>query len=219
MKLPFTHEQFLDVFGIYNGLFLPAVLLLWAGTLVALLSWWRRGAAASRMLAVLLALHWGWSGLAYHLALFRAINPAAIAFAALFVVEAALLLRAGVVRRQLVFSPSRSAWGVVGVALVAYALAYPGIGLLTGLSYPRMPTFGVPCPTSILTAGLLLTAPRSEARLLAVIPILWSAIGGSAAFALGIRPDFALPVAGAALLLRALPARASAPPPAPPPRA
>jgi hypothetical protein len=71
-----------------------------------------------------------------------------------------------------------------------------------------MPTFGVPCPTAILTAGLLVTSPRAEARLVAVIPILWSAIGGSAAFSLGILPDFALPIAGAALLLRILqPAR------------
>ena len=225
MKLPFTHEQFLDVFRVYNGLFLPVAVLLWAGTLAALVSWWRRGAAASRLLAGLLVFHWAWSGLAYHLALFRTINPAAMAFAALFVAQAAIFAWQGVVRRRLVFTAPRSGWGTVGAVLVAYALVYPGIGLLSGLEYPRAPTFGVPCPTAILTAGLLLTAPPREARLAAVIPILWSAVGGSAAFTLGIRPDLALPVAGAALLLFvARPARpgaadASAPPPAPPPRA
>ena len=225
MKLPFTHDQFLDVFGVYNGLFLPAVVLLWAATLAALVSWRRRGAAASRMLAGLLAIHWGWSGLAYHLALFRAINPVAVAFAALFVAQAAIFAWQGVVRGRLVFAPPRSGWGAVGAVLAAYALVYPGIGLLTGLHYPRMPTFGVPCPTTILTAGLLLTVPPREARLAAVIPMLWSVIGGSAAFTLGIRPDLALPFAGAALLLFAFrPVRkaapgASAPPPAPPPTA
>ena len=208
MKLPFTHEQFLDVFAAYHRLFWPVAVLLWLGTLAALVSWWRRGPASSPVLAGLLVLHWTWSGIAYHLALFRAINPAAVVFAALFVAQAALLAWRGVVRRTLVFSPVRSAWGTLGVALAVYALVYPAIGLLTGLSYPRMPTFGVPCPTAILTAGLLLTAPRAEARLAAVVPVLWSAIGGSAAFSLGIRPDFALPVAGAALLASVLqPAR------------
>ncbi|HXJ70365.1 MAG TPA: DUF6064 family protein [Verrucomicrobiae bacterium] len=219
MKLPFSHEQFLDVFAAYNRLLWPVAVLLWLATLMALVSWWRRGAASSPVLAGLLAIHWAWAGIAYHFAFFRAINPAAIAFATVFVAQAVLLAWTGVLRRRLVFSPSRSGWGLFGVALAVYALAYPGMGLLTGLSYPRMPTFGVPCPTTILTAGLLLTAPRAGARLAAVVPMLWSAVGGSAAFTLRIRPDFALPVAGAALLLHLLPARASAPPPAPSPRA
>ena len=208
MNLPFTHEQFLDVFAVYNRLFGLVVFLLWAGTLAVLASLWRRGPASSPMLAGLLAFHWAWSGIAYHLLLFRAINPAAVLFAALFVAQAALLAWRGVVGRQVVFSPARSGWGALGTVLAGYALAYPGIGLLTGLRYPRMPTFGVPCPTTILTAGLLLLVPAREARLLAVIPVLWSAIGGSAAFSLGIRPDLALPIAGTALLLHTLePAR------------
>jgi len=155
MKLPFSHEQFLDVFAAYNRLLWPVAVLLWLATLLALVSWWRRGAASSPVLAGLLAIHWAWSGIAYHFAFFRAINPAAIAFATVFVAQAVLLAWMGVLRRRLVFSPSRSGWGLFGVALAVYALAYPGMGLLTGLSYPRMPTFGVPCPTTILTAGLL----------------------------------------------------------------
>ena len=214
MKLPFTHDQFLDVFAAYNRLFWPVAVLLWLGSLAALVSWWRNGPSSSPMLSGLLALHWAWSGIAYHLAFFRAINPAAVVFAALFVAQAVLFAWRGVVHRTLVFGPVRSGWATLGIALAAYALLYPAIGLLTGLSYPRSPTFGVPCPTAILTAGLLLTAPRAELRLAAVVPVLWSAIGGSAAFLLGIRPDFALPVAGVALLVHA-----SAPRPAPRSRA
>jgi hypothetical protein len=36
---------------------------------------------------------------------------------------------------------------------------------------------------------------------LAIVPIVWSAIGGSAASLLGVRADYALPVAGVALML------------------
>jgi hypothetical protein len=85
--------------------------------------------------------------------------------------------------------------------LIAYALLYPALGLALGLAYPRFPSFGVPCPTAILTVGLLLLAPRREVRLLSAIPVLWAAVGGSAALLLNIRADFALLVAGPLLLV------------------
>lgn len=58
---------------------------------------------------------------------------------------------------------------------------------------------GVPCPTTIFPAGLLLLAtPRNKA--LAIVPMIWSLIGGSAAFLLGVTSDYALLVAGALLI-------------------
>jgi hypothetical protein len=42
--------------------------------------------------------------------------------------------------------------------------------------------------------------PRRIARWPAIATILWTAIGGSAAFVLGIRTDLALPPAGILLL-------------------
>jgi hypothetical protein len=84
------------------------------------------------------------------------------------------------------------------MVLVAYALLYPVINAVEQVSVLRIPTFGLPCPTTIFTAGLLLlAAPHS--RTLAIVPIVWSVIGGSAAFLLGVSADYALPVAGAAL--------------------
>jgi Family of unknown function (DUF6064) len=62
----------------------------------------------------------------------------------------------------------------------------------------NIPTFGLPCPTTIFTAGLLLLATR-HSRVLAIVPIVWSVIGGSPAFLLGVSADYALPVTGAAL--------------------
>jgi len=85
--------------------------------------------------------------------------------------------------------------------LVALAGGLAAASLALGLAYPRFPSFGVPCPTAILTVGLLLLAPRREVRLLGAIPVLWAAFGGSAAVLLNIRADFALVVAGLVLLL------------------
>ena len=201
MQLPFTHDQFLDVFGAYNRALWPAAILIWLLTAAAIVALYRRGPRASRLVAAVLAFHWGWAGIAYHLAFFRSINPAATIFGAVFVLQAALFLWRGVLGSQLSFQPTSSLWGRVGAALIAYSLVYPALSLALGLAYPRFPAFGVPCPTAILTVGLLLIAPRREARRLGAIPVLWAAVGGSAAVLLNIRADFALVVAGLLLLL------------------
>lgn len=199
MQLPFTHDQFLDVFADYNRALWPVLVLLWVLTVWALWRLYRGRAGSSRILAIVLALHWAWSGVVYHWMFFHRINPVAALFGLGFLVQAALLTWRGVVRTTVTFGPATNGWGWIGVALVAYALFYPKIGWLFGLRFPRLPSFAVPCPTTLLTAGLLLLVPRPEARLLGVIPIVWAAIGGSAAFLLGIRADLALPVAGGVL--------------------
>ena len=60
--------------------------------------------------------------------------------------------------------------------------------------------FGVaPCPTVIFTLALLLL---SNARWrLVFIPLLWSAVGGSAAVLLAVPQDYGLILAGALLLI------------------
>ena len=200
MQLPFTHEQFLEVFGAYNTVVWPAAALLWLATARVMWAFYRGGAESSRAVTVLLAVHWAWSGAVYHLVYFRAINRAAVLFGSLFIIEAVLLAWLGFGSQRLRFDPS-TAWARVGALLIVYALAYPALGPLFGLEYPRLPLFGVPCPTTILTAGALLFAPPRQARWVAVIPLLWAVVGGSAAFVLGIRADLALVLAGVVLLV------------------
>jgi Family of unknown function (DUF6064) len=199
MQLPFSHDQFLAVFADYNRNLWPVEVLAWLATVYAL---WRAARGASggaRLLAAALAFQWLWSGAVYHLIYFRPINPAAVLFGALFAVEGVLIGWRGVVHPPLRIRSARTVWSGIGVLLMAYAVAYPGIGLLLGLTVPAFPGFAVPCPTTILTAGALLQLSRKEARVLGIVPILWAAIGGSAAFLLGIKADFALPVSGVVL--------------------
>jgi hypothetical protein len=63
-----------------------------------------------------------------------------------------------------------------------------------------MPTFGVPCPTTLYTTGILLMSGHVRWPLLA-IPLAWSIIGGSAALLLGMTPDYALLLAGLVVLI------------------
>ena len=197
--LPFTVEQFLDVFATYNELLWPAALLLWIATLGALLLLTQRDSRATKTFGLLLAFHWGWAGVAYHLAFFRDINPAAVLFGVLFLAQAGLLawwtLRS---RASIQWRPTFLTRA--GVVLMGYALIYPVLGLALGLSYARMPTFGVPCPTTLLTAGALLVARDAAPRWLGVIPLAWTVVGGSAALLLGVHADLALPIAAALLL-------------------
>ena len=71
------------------------------------------------------------------------------------------------------------------------------MGLMATHPYPETPLFGVaPCPTTIFTLGLLLLASHPRPMLLAAVPILWAAIGGSAAVLINVPQDWGLLVAG-----------------------
>ena len=198
MQLPFSREDFFDLFAAYNGASWPAVVALWVASVLAAVWILSSRRSHDRWISGLLVVHWAWSAVAYHVVFFTRINPAAWLFAAIFLLQAALFFWSGVIRGHLAFRPARTVWTNIGWFLVGYALLYPGINAVEHGSLLKIPTFGLPCPTTIFTAGLLLLAlPHS--RILAIVPIVWSVIGGSAAFLLGVSADYALPVAGAAL--------------------
>ena len=200
MPLPFTKDQFFDLFAAYNGALWPALIALWIASVVVSLLLFSSRRPTDRWISALLAAHWAWSGLAYHAAFFTRINPAAWIFAMLFLVQATLFVWVGIVRRRLSFVPARNGWTLMAWLLVAYSLVYPAINAVQHLTVSRIPTFGVPCPTTIFTAGfLMLAAPRSWP--LAIIPVIWSLVAGSAAVLLDVRADYALPIAGIALAI------------------
>ena len=198
MQLPFTREQFFDLFAAYNEALWPAAVALWIASATVSARLLSRRPLPDRWISALLAAHWLWSSVAYHAAFFTRINPAARIFAALFFVQAALFVWVGVVQGRLSFAPRASKWTGVAWLAVVYSLAYPAINAVDHLSVSRIPTFGVPCPTTIFTAGMLMLATPRWWRL-AAIPVIWSVIGGSAAFLLGVRADYALPIAATAL--------------------
>jgi hypothetical protein len=135
-----------------------------------------------------------WNALAYHAAFFARINPAAGMFAAAFVLEA--LLFAFAARRSDADFFTSDGWRrQTGIALIIYAFAYPILNLTLGHEYPGTPTFGVPCPTAILTLGLLLTMRARAARWLFVVPILWGFVAGWAAVVLNVWTDYVLVLA------------------------
>jgi uncharacterized protein DUF6064 len=196
MPLPFSRDQFFAVFAAYNDAVAPAQILLIAlGIGAAALALWPMR-WSDRAIGLVLAGLWLWMGVEYHWRFFRPINPAATLFGAAFVVEAVLLAWAAVRPPRLAFRAPRSLRGGLALALLVYAFAvYPAIGWALGHQYPAAPTFGVPCPTTIMTLGLLLWAVDRPPVAVMLIPWAWALIGSTAAFRFGMWEDLGLPVA------------------------
>ena len=76
MQLPFTREQFFDLFAAYNAALWPALVALWIASVVLSLLLLSSRRPSDRWISALLAVHWIWSAVAYHGAFFTRINPA-----------------------------------------------------------------------------------------------------------------------------------------------
>lgn len=199
--LPFTHAQFLALFAQYNLGVWPAQAVAYALGLAMVMLLLRPSPGASRVIGAGLALMWVWTGFAYHGVYFSRINPAAMVFGALFVLQGLLFIHAAV-GGKLWFGSPGGASRFAGWTLVLYsALLYPLAGIAAGHRYPEMPMFGItPCPVTLFTFGLLLLTTGPVPRRLLVIPFIWSLIGGSAAILLGMLQDWPLLVSGLAIL-------------------
>jgi hypothetical protein len=194
MAMPFTFEAFFEVFARYNTAVWPLQWVLLACGVGA------AGAAVSHRLAwqraalLVLAALWLWMAVVYHLLFFSRINPLAFVFAAVFVLQAVLLVWTAWRWKQ---ENAPASWGTSATAfsLVLFAcVAYPLLGYSWGHRFPAVPTFGTPCPTTIFTLGVLLLLPRPP-LLTFLVPMLWAATGTSAALHLGVPQDFGLPAA------------------------
>jgi hypothetical protein len=202
MRPPFGAEEFFKVFTDYNYSIWPTQILLWALAFIAamLINLGRKN--SSRIAAWIIALFWAWSAAAYHFAHFSSINRAAWLFGAIFMVEVLLLIYYGGIKGRLRFSLQEGVRGVVGLLLILYALLiYPLASYLAGHRFIDSPTFGVPCPVTIYTIGMMFFLERPFPRIILAIPILWSVIGGSAAVFLGVPQDYGLMLAGFAAII------------------
>ena len=203
--MPFTAAEFLQIFREYNTSVWPMQIVLTAAGVGCVMLLIRGGAHASRVISAILALLWSWMAVGYHFAYFARVNPAAILFGSIFLVEAVLLFWYGTRAERLRFGVTRDAYGLVGIAMIAFALVgYPLLGFALGRRYPESPTFGLPWPTTIFTLGLLLLARPPLLKRALIIPSLWSVVGAFAATSLGVEEDFSLLAAGVVTIVLVL---------------
>lgn len=193
MKLPFTSEEFLEIFEIYNLTVYPMQIFLYILALLIIYLSVKKKPWSDKAIAAMLSILWLWMGIVYHIIFFTAINKVAYSFGILFILQAGLFLWNGVYQNKLEFKLTKNMNGFAAIVLMAFALIiYPIIGYYLGHQYPKSPTFGLPCPTTIFTFGMLLTLRSEYPKRILVIPFIWSIIGFSAALFLSIKEDISL---------------------------
>ena len=202
MKTPFTTSQFLEIFRVYNETVFPIQVVFYLlGVIIVYLAI-KTSPRSDRIISVLLAFFWLWMGVIYHWLLFTSINKLAYIFGALFVIQGMLFLYFGFFHQKITFRYRKDIYGITGLIFIVYALMiYPLIGAFGDHAYPYSPTFGLPCPTTIFTFGMILLSDKKFPILLLVIPFLWSILGVSAAINFGIIEDTFLVIAGFATVL------------------
>lgn len=202
MQLPFTTEEFLNVFAEYNTSVFPLQILFVLLAFLLIYLAYRNFKYSSLAINLSLAFYWVWIGVVYHILFFSAINKAAYFFGIIFILQGLLLIYAGAIRNELKYSTDRSLESYFGWAFIVYALIiYPVLGMISGHSYPKAPTFGLPCPTTIFTFGMFLFVRSRFPYYVLIIPVLWSILGFSAAMQLSVMEDFGLSFAGVIGLL------------------
>lgn len=194
MTLPFSRSEFLAVFAAYNEAIWPLQLFYFAAGLLAIGLLFYRPPWADRAISAVLAVFWLTMAIAYHCTFFAPVNPAAYLFGGIFLLQAGLFVVEGVARNRIHYGGASTVRTWFAALLIAYGIAiYPLIGLLITHPYPNTPLFGVaPCPTTLFTLGLLILARYPKPLVIALVPLAWSVIGGSAAVLLGVPEDWAL---------------------------
>lgn len=196
MRLPFSEDQFFAVFRLYNEAVWPAQWVFNVLALVVIALVVMGSPRAPRTVPAILAALWLWMGAVYHLVFFADVNRAAYGFGALFILQGAVFAWLALRSTPLGFTRRRDAAAVGGWLLVLYALIiYPAVGLSLGHVYPATPTFGLPCPTTLFTLGVLLWARPALPWGVLAIPLLWTIVGSAAALQLGVWQDLGLAVA------------------------
>jgi hypothetical protein len=193
MTIPFTAEQFYGLFRDYNDAVWPAQVFLVALALTAVALALRPQRWSGVGVSAILGILWAWIAVVYHLAFFTRISPPAYAFAFVSMAGAAVFVWQGVIRRRLEFKWTPGWRAVAGAALIVFALVvYPVWSAYAGHRYPSTATFGLPCPTTIFTIGVLAFAARPYPRSPLIVPVLWCFVGAQAAFLLSVPPDLGL---------------------------
>jgi len=197
MKTPFTVEQFFEVFRNYNQSVFPIQILFYiiAAFLIYLIL--KPSHKSDKIINIILAFFWLWMGVVYHIIFFTVINKAAYIFGTGFILQSILFLVLGAIQKKLSYKFRSDKFGITGIVLIIFAMIiYPILGYFFGHIYPVSPTFGLPCPTTIFTLGILLQCTKKCPVIILIIPVIWSVIEFTAAFQFGIFEDAGLLISG-----------------------
>jgi hypothetical protein len=195
MKFPFTTEQFFAVFEKYNTTIFPVQILIFLlGCFILFLVCTKKN-NLDKFIGYLIGCIWLWTGIAYHILFFTAINKGAYIFGAMFIMQGILFI-ISTLQGKLLFGFIDTMAKRISCFFILFGLVlYPLIGFILEKSIVHTISFGLPCPTTIFTFGLLgLQLDVIKKRFL-IIPFIWSFIGLFAAISMGVYQDVVMPIA------------------------
>ena len=186
-------NQFLAAFGRADTAAWPAQIVwyLAAVAMVGLALWPVR--RSSQLICALAAAYFAWIGIGYFAWLSPGIGLSGV-WAAVFALQAVLLVVAGIARRDLVIRPRLDLSSGLGAVFIGYALiGYPLVGVLGGHALRVVPLFGVsPCATVTFFFGLLLWAVPPVPRYLLLMPLAWALNAAPHNMATGVAADYGM---------------------------
>lgn len=166
--LMFSPRTYHRLFELMNAAWWPLPWLLpLAGLVLVALAFTRHARLAGWAWAAV----WAFVGWAFHAERYAQVMTAAPWFAGAFCAQALLLVLVPVLVRPVAAQPSITAWGLWGLAFVAWPLS----ALAEGRPPAQVQVFGLaPDPTALATLGLL-AAMRPSPWWLWPLPLLWCA--------------------------------------------
>lgn len=190
METPFTTEEFFEVFERYNSAVFPFQLIILVLGFIAVLIIPGKRSIKNSLIAGFLGFLWLWIGLFYHIAFFTSINKAAYIFGGLFIIQGIFFI-IELRRKKLEFSFTGQVREYVGYFFILFGLIlYPIISYLLEASFVKTISLGLPCPTTILTFGLLMLTTNKLSKYLLIIPTIWAIIGTTAAINFDVYQDY-----------------------------
>jgi len=196
MKVPFTSEQFFEIFEKYNSAMYPSQIILLVLALLGIFLLYSKNPIKDKFIGLFLGLLWIWTGLMYHITFFTQINKLAFVFGGLFIIQGILILISSLFTRQLVFSYHHQTKDYFGYFFIGFGLiVYPLISYFTLGEITKTISLGLPCPTTIFTFGFLILTSSQFPKYLLIIPSLWALVGLSAAINFGVYQDYMIIVA------------------------
>jgi hypothetical protein len=186
-------HQFLAMFARANATAWPMQLVwyLAAVAMVGLALWPER--RSSQLICGLAAAYFAWIGIGFFAWLMPAMSLSAV-WAAVFTLQAVLLVVAGIARSDLVIRPRWDLSSGLGAVFIAFALiGYPLVGVLGGHPLHVLPVFGLaPCATVTFFFGLLLWAVPPAPKYLLLVPLAWALAAAPPDMATGVAADYGM---------------------------